>query len=301
MSSPIHLEENIETALIYVPPWARNRIPSSEGSTLQSRGASVEATEMSAKKSKPKFSGDRAVLKLQHQLALDPGLIPDPSSERAAVIRPLLVRLCSVGALAALVAWCLVSFSSVKNNVENIPAATSTSAIATSRVNVTDVQSLRLGKTTSRVAQTLVPAGQPEPITVATAATAAATPATVSVTAATSTDTTANAPTPPQDAMNHWQLRPDSEEIDVLIKRGKDLLADGDVAAARLLLRRAAEAGSAEGAFTLGTTFDPVLLAHLGVIGATADLAKARRWYQRAIELGSSAASQQLAGLADAH
>ena len=73
-------------------------------------------------------------------------------------------------------------------------------------------------------------------------------------------------PAPPQAPVNRRQLRLDSEEVDVLIKRGKDLLADGDVAAARLLLRRAAEAGSAEGAFTLGTTFDPVSLARLGAI-----------------------------------
>jgi TPR repeat protein len=90
-----------------------------------------------------------------------------------------------------------------------------------------------------------------------------------------------------------------SDGIAILIKRGKDLLADGDLAAARLLLRRAAEAGSAEGAFALGTTFDPVALQRLGAIGAVPDLAQARQWYQRAAELGSSAASQQLAGLGD--
>jgi TPR repeat protein len=99
--------------------------------------------------------------------------------------------------------------------------------------------------------------------------------------------------------MDSRQLRLDSEEIDVLIKRGKDLLADGDVAAARLLFRRAAEAGSDEGAFTLGTTFDPVALRRLGAIGAAPDLAQARQWYRRAAELGSSAAKQQLAGLGD--
>jgi TPR repeat protein len=49
----------------------------------------------------------------------------------------------------------------------------------------------------------------------------------------------------------------------------------------------------------LGSTFDPVALQRLGAIGAAPDLAKARQWYQRAIELGSSAASQQLAGIAD--
>lgn len=282
MSSPIHLDENVDTALIYAPPWVRDRIPFSTGSTLRSRRAT--APEMSAKILKPKYSGDRAMLKLQRQLALNPGLVPEPATEGVAVILPLLARLCSVSALAALVAWGLVSFSSVKKNVLDVPAATSTSAIATNHLNVIDVQSLRLRPTMSRTAQTLAPVGQLQPVATTTSADTALTPPAGS----------------PQASVNRRQLRLDSEEIDVLITRGKDLLADGDVAAARLLLRRAAEAGSAEGAFTLGTTFDPISLARLGAIGAAPDLAQARQWYRRAAELGSSAASQQLAGLGEA-
>ena len=152
MSSPIHLDENVDTALIYAPPWVRDHIPFSAGSTLQSRR--LAASEMSAKPLKPKFCGDRAMLKLKRQLALNPGLVPEPASEGVAVIRPLLARLCSVSALAALVAWALVSFSSLKKNVEDVPAATSTSAIATNHVNVIDVESLRLRPTMSRTAQT---------------------------------------------------------------------------------------------------------------------------------------------------
>jgi len=86
MSSPIHLDENVDTALIYAPPWVRDRIPFSAGSTLQSRR--LAASEMSAKPLKPKFSGDRAMLKLQRQLALNPALVPEPASEGVAVIRP---------------------------------------------------------------------------------------------------------------------------------------------------------------------------------------------------------------------
>ena len=78
---------------------------------------------MSSGKFKPKFSGDRAMLALQRQLADDPGLIPEPSFKAAPVIRPLLIRLCSVAALAAFVAWGVVSYSDVKK----------TAGIATSR------------------------------------------------------------------------------------------------------------------------------------------------------------------------
>jgi hypothetical protein len=297
VSSPIHLDEDIDIALIYTPPWARGHIPSVAESTLQAQGAIVAAAEMSTKRLRPKFSGDRAMLELQRQLALDPDLIPGPSSEAAAVIQSLLTRVCSVSAVAALVAWGLASYSSVKKNAENVPAATSIAAVASNPVNVVDVQSLRLRPTISRTAETL--AGKPEPVTVATAASEAATPPAASVTTSVPADGVGMQLTPPERAMDYRQLRLGSEEIDVLIKRGKDLLADGDVAAARLLFRRAAEAGSAEGAFTLGTTFDPVALKRLGAIGAAPDLAQARQWYRRAAELGSSAAKQQLAGLGD--
>jgi hypothetical protein len=297
MSSPILLDEDIDAALIYAPSWTRDRIPSIAESSLQSQGASAATTKMSPKKLKPQFSGDRAMLVLQRQLAIDPDLIPEPLPQGAAVIRPLLARLCGVSALAALVAWSLMSYSSVKKSVEEVSEATATSTIAGDADNVIDVQSQ---PTMSWTTQTLAPASEPQPVGAATAATEPAGAPTVSVTTAASADAAVTPPTAPQNPVNRRQLRLDSEEIDVLIKRGKDLLGDGDVAAARLLLRRAAEAGSAEGAFTLGTTFDPASLARLGAIGAAADLAKARQWYRRAAELGSSAASQQLAGLGDA-
>jgi hypothetical protein len=236
------------------------------------------------------------MLTLQRQLALDPDLIPEPSSKGIAVIRPFLIRLCSVTALAALVAWGLVSYSGVKKTTE---ITTSTPAIASKHVNVVDVQPSHLRPTLSQTADALTPVGNSRPVAVATADAEAVTSVPVPVTAPTAVEAV-TAPAPPVRANDRRPLRLDSEEIAILVKRGKDLLANGDLAAARLLLRRAAEAGSAEGAFTLGTTFDPAVLHRLGAIGAAPDLAQARQWYQRAAELGSSAASQQLAGLADA-
>jgi len=96
---------------------------------------------------------------------------------------------------------------------------------------------------------------------------------------------------------NRPTVRLDSGELEMLVKRGNEFIANGDLAAARLLLRRGAEAGSAEAALALGATFDPVVMQRLGAIGTTPDIAQARQWYQRAAELGSSAASQRLAGL----
>jgi len=90
------------------------------------------------------------------------------------------------------------------------------------------------------------------------------------------------------------QRPPNSEELTVLLKRGKDLIATGDLAAARLVLRRAAEANNAEAALALGATYDPLVLRQLKVYGFTPDAAMARSWYEKATELGSSAAPRRL-------
>jgi hypothetical protein len=90
----------------------------------------------------------------------------------------------------------------------------------------------------------------------------------------------------------------DAEEIATLINRGTDSLKSGDLVSARLLLRRAAEAGSASAALMLGTTFDPLVIQQLGAIGVVPDVAQARQWYEKAVELGSEPASQRLAKLA---
>ena len=85
-----------------------------------------------------------------------------------------------------------------------------------------------------------------------------------------------------------------------MIKRGKDFLMSGDLASARLLLRRAADAGSADAALALGATFDPLVIQRLGAIGMTPDIAQARQWYKRAADLGSASATGQLAKLEQA-
>jgi hypothetical protein len=89
-----------------------------------------------------------------------------------------------------------------------------------------------------------------------------------------------------------------SDEIGPLLKRGKDLISSGDFAAARLVLRRAAEAGDARAAFALATTYDPATLEKFQAHGLSPDLAMARQWYEKARELGSQDASRSLELLA---
>jgi hypothetical protein len=84
------------------------------------------------------------------------------------------------------------------------------------------------------------------------------------------------------------------QEIMLLLKRGKDLIAAGDLAAARLVLRKAADANNAEAALALGATYDPFVLRELKVYGFTPDAAMARVWYEKATDLGSPAAPRRL-------
>ena len=90
----------------------------------------------------------------------------------------------------------------------------------------------------------------------------------------------------------------DREEITVLLKVGKDLIASGDIAAARLTLKRAADAGDAEAALALASTYDPYVLRELKVYGFPADAAMARAWYEKAKDLGSPVAPRRLEMLA---
>jgi hypothetical protein len=90
-----------------------------------------------------------------------------------------------------------------------------------------------------------------------------------------------------------------SDDIVRFSKRGKELLKAGDVAAARLALQRAAEAGDPDAALALGQTYDPFVLGGLGVHGIVADREAARTWYKKAQALGVVEAARRLEALAN--
>jgi hypothetical protein len=119
-------------------------------------------------------------------------------------------------------------------------------------------------------------------------------------------DTAANTKSVGQDQVPSTQAlaatqRPakliDKEELANLLKRGHYFLSIGDIAPARLLLERAADAHDASAAFDLAGTYDPAVLTRSHVSGIAPDLAMARMWYQKALELGHSEAEQRLAQL----
>jgi hypothetical protein len=270
MGFPIHHIEDLDASLDYAPRWARDRnLPPAKRLARTRQIAGVRRG----------FSGDRAMIELQRQLALDPDQIPEPPFEGARNLWPIALRLCAVVAFAALIAWGVVSLPSARKPVnETAQADVAPAPIAANRAKLVPVHS-------ASVVPALVPdapAKTEEPLPAAVPPV----PAPQSASPPASSDAVA--------------LQLDSDEIATLVKRGKSFLTDGDLASARLLLRRAAEGGSAEAALALGATFDPLVIQRLGAVGAEPDIERARKWYQKAAELGSTAASQQLAKLTQA-
>jgi hypothetical protein len=82
-----------------------------------------------------------------------------------------------------------------------------------------------------------------------------------------------------------------------LLARGEASLANGNVEIARQFLLRAAEAGLAAAALRLGATYDPAELGRMKAEGIVADAALARKWYERARDLGAPEAAERLARL----
>jgi hypothetical protein len=86
-----------------------------------------------------------------------------------------------------------------------------------------------------------------------------------------------------------------ADELAVLMKRAKSLIAVGDIAPARLLLERAADAQEASAALLLAQTYDPAVLGTRDMRSITPDPAVARSWYEKAARFGSLDAQQRLA------
>jgi hypothetical protein len=308
MSSPVHHPEDLDAVLRYAPPWARNAASPGAASPGDSALESL-ATDPSSYDGELPFDGDRAMLDLQYRLSLDPDRAPEPPvriDERPTLDR-IALRLCAVAGVAALVAWASISLPTL---TASLPFKPRIDAMLHAVLIPTLAPTAPAAATPAPASESELPATPvkvehihaamvPLPVATETPVTAAVVP--VAIPEATPKPTLPEpAPTadPSQPAAQPVTLAPD--EIAMLVQRGKDLLTTGDISAARLLLRRAAEAGDAEAALALGSTFDPAVIAQLGAIGVKADAARAREWYEKAAALGSNAASQRIANLAQA-
>jgi hypothetical protein len=281
MSSPIHHAEDLDEALHYAPPWAREQ---GQREPLRPAAALVRSppSRWRIGVADDAFSGDRAMVKLQRQLALDPDAVPEPPVDDIQSLWPMALRLCAVAGVAAAVAWLVISLSGtrllrhdvVHADIQVPPPVADTQKQDPLRTPAAAGLLLQHGLTEANAS--------PAPTEAMPA------PAPQLTTALPSNDAAVAPPV---------SLSLASDEIAMLLKRGKDAFSTGDLAAARLLLRRAAEAGSAEAALALGATFDPLVIRRLGAIGAAPDAAQARQWYQKAVALGSTTASQPLSQL----
>lgn len=101
----------------------------------------------------------------------------------------------------------------------------------------------------------------------------------------------APAPTPPPPPT----LKPEQRARALrLMKRGEALVGEANLAEARLLFEKAADIGLAEAAMALAATYDQEELSRLAIRGARPEPALARRWYERAAQLGAREAQQRL-------
>jgi hypothetical protein len=361
MNSRAFRPKDLDAALMYAPPWARDSEPEPEPESITEPDDNADAGDMVELRREeedaepddmPHFLGDRAMVDLRRRLSLDPEIVPPPPirlEERPSVVR-IAVRLCAVTAVAALVAWVVVSYSRLRLRAHEIAQTDISSDIASAAPGGVTLVHVH----TPMPDAAAVPADGPAaaaPAAVhafaaeekAPAPPVAETPQSTQqprVSVAVETPAPATAwPSPPQQAEQSpavqtaapaagWPSPPqqpgesiavqtppptptpaavdstrpaiDADEIAVLLNRGKAFLNDGDVVSARLVLRRAAEAGSAEAALALGASYDPLVIKQTGAVGVRGDAEQARQWYQKAAALGSNVASRQLANLANA-
>jgi hypothetical protein len=86
-------------------------------------------------------------------------------------------------------------------------------------------------------------------------------------------------------------------EAAALVARARSLLRQGDIGAARLVLERAVEIGSAQASFALAETYDPLVLAKWGTYGTRGDASKAKALYDRADAAGIKESKARLDAL----
>ena len=85
-----------------------------------------------------------------------------------------------------------------------------------------------------------------------------------------------------------------TEQITALLARGDAFVRTRDIASARLLYERAADAGNGRAALRMGESFDPAFLDSIGISRMLGDRQLALSWYRRACDLGDAEAVQLL-------
>jgi hypothetical protein len=109
-----------------------------------------------------------------------------------------------------------------------------------------------------------------------------------------------SAPGPPVSARATAALTQEQRaRAERMLARGEAYLANGNIMGARDFFERAADAGLAAAALRLAATYDPAVLRGLKTQGVAGDTALARKWYERARDLGSAEAGESLGRLGE--
>jgi hypothetical protein len=285
----------LPTPTMYAPPWAREE---ARGAAVGAAEAALAASEEFRRTLPPApllgerrrrdrpFEGDLAVARLRERPSLDPVVMPPPLDARGSPVG-LLARVVGAIGLAALAAFFTVGTMPLKGAVK-----------AEAETTLPSWWSRFAAPGDARERPSVPPAANEEPVTLADRF---ATPEPIPVRAVPTTPVQVAAvlpeapPAAPPAQPAETRLRVlDRDEIATLYRRSEQLIGQGDIAGARLLLTRAAEAGDARSALALGATYDAANLGRLGVRGIAPDAAQAQAWYAKAAEFGSSEASRRL-------
>ena len=85
--------------------------------------------------------------------------------------------------------------------------------------------------------------------------------------------------------------------VELLVRRGDSMMALKDISAARKFYEFAAATGDGHAAEALARTYDPDFITRMGIRGIAPDPARAKFWYQRAINAGNTDAAARLQAL----
>jgi hypothetical protein len=295
MSAPVQTDENPSMfPTMYAPPWAREEkrdIPGDAGMAAVDKAlnasealrrtlppaAPLELADGKRRWRDKPFEGDIAVRSLRERGSLEPVAVPMPPVEEGSSNVGMLARVAGAVGLAALAAFFVVG--AMPQPLQGLTKPAQPKAIVPQPA----------------MAERVVASAEP----IAFADRVAAVPAKADLPPAVPARAVpADPPAPPAPPPPPILRSLDQAEIEMLVKRSEALIAQGDIAAARLMLTRAAEAGDARAALVLAGTFDADILRKLGVLGVAGNAAQARTWYAKAAEYGSGEASRRLEQLA---
>jgi hypothetical protein len=294
---------------MYAPPWAREEaqdLPGDAGMAAVDKAlnaseefrrtlpaaAPLEAADGKRRWRDKPFDGDIAARHMRERPSLDPVPVPAPPLREPGSAVGILARVAGAVGLAALAAFFMVGTAplslAVKADGEAAPASFWSRFAAQSGNPRQAPQEFKLasadGSVPVALAERFAAAGPASEMPVQTPIPAQAVK---TVAIAPVVAEPAPAPVPTLRALDY-------EEIAMLVKRSEELIVQGDIAAARLMLTRAAEAGDARAALVLGSTYESAVLRRLGVLGVAADAGQAREWYAKAADFGSGEAKRRL-------